>query len=559
MAKKNNISPFDYGLKEAKTGVDRYYVLLKSHSVALKEGVNVDYSGIDTIKLEIPEKPTRIPLTKDNDFKGCVIVIKNTSKDTYLFDKKITGTPIEFDKRLIDKGDFKMVDSLKSGRCLLWIEDENLWVANRRGHSYGHTRRDILLLENGKSKNSVVMPYNNSYSKPACKFVHLDNEPLVFTNLTIERDPGCTFLTHITLITGNDDVRIKNVTVHTPVSKLQGDRGFLIRSCTNVSFEDVRIEGSYSQKNHSGYGIFLDNVWNFKAKRLYGKANWGIFGNNNINTARIEDSQINRFDIHCYGRDVSFKNVEFFDFYNQYSSVYGTILHDKCTFTNFIPVLNEESYNSYVKHEVIFNECVFNSSPDNHFIFKISGLNEIRNTRHELIEKCLPNVSIRNMTINVTGGAKDFYLFYFRPTFMKVSDIGFISRIYIDGLSFVEKSKTPICSIYLSNVNMQTKRPVSCTLKNFKILQDSGINDATEKRDAVVLKANIPIKGGKIKMKNAENVVYVRGNQLSLLCFSINRVTIYPIIVIIFLTFFVGSKKFYKKRSQEKRKALRRP
>ena len=72
-----------------------------------------------------------------------------------------------------------------------------------------------------------------------------------------------------------------------------------------------------------------------------------MFGNNNINTALIENSEINRFDIHCYGRDISFKDVVFVNLYNQFSSTFGTIRFDRCTFRHFTPVLYEASYNSY--------------------------------------------------------------------------------------------------------------------------------------------------------------------------------------------------------------------
>lgn len=103
------ISPFEYGLKKARTDVERYAVLLKTHQAAVKSGVDVDYTGIDTIKLEIPPKPLRIPLTRYNDFKGCVIVLKNTVKKCWLFGTEEKATPIDVPKRVIDTGDFRKV------------------------------------------------------------------------------------------------------------------------------------------------------------------------------------------------------------------------------------------------------------------------------------------------------------------------------------------------------------------------------------------------------------------------------------------------------------------
>ena len=49
--KSKDVSPNDFGLAKAKTGVERYQVLVKTHKAALAAGVNVDYTGIDTIKI----------------------------------------------------------------------------------------------------------------------------------------------------------------------------------------------------------------------------------------------------------------------------------------------------------------------------------------------------------------------------------------------------------------------------------------------------------------------------------------------------------------------------
>lgn len=498
---RKDISPNDFGLTNAKTGEERYQVLAKTHKAALAAGVNVDYSSIDTIRIEIPKKSSRIPLTQYNDFKGCVFIVRNTSKKCWLFDRRDEGTQISIDIRLIDKGDFRSVDNLKRGRYLLIVEDENLWVQNRKGYKYGHTRKDVLLVENGKAKNSVVMPYDNAYSKPKCTFVKLVNEPLVIKNISIVRDPGCTFLTHIANISGADEVRIENVIIKTPESELTDDRGISIYNCTNVTMDNVRIEGTYSHTDHSGYGVFLNNVWNYKSTNMYGKANWGIFGNNNVNVARIEDSQINRFDIHCYGRDISFKNVSFFDLYNQYSSVYGTIQYDKCTFTNCVPVLNGSSYNAYVEHEVVMNNCVFNATPKKRFLIRAGNLKDVPNERQELADKYLPNVSINNLVVNMTEGAEDFFVFYEKKTVGGAKNLG-LSRITIDGLTINSSVEKPVKLMMLSNIEIGTRSPVDCELKNVVVNQPVKQSLFGSSCPNVQLKSNLTVKGGKIKMNN---------------------------------------------------------
>ena len=52
----HTLNPLQFGLKEAKSDVDRFYVLQRTHEEALKRGAEVSYSGIKQINLEIPPK-----------------------------------------------------------------------------------------------------------------------------------------------------------------------------------------------------------------------------------------------------------------------------------------------------------------------------------------------------------------------------------------------------------------------------------------------------------------------------------------------------------------------
>ena len=80
-----------------------------------------------------------------------------------------------------------------------------------------------------------------------------------------------------------------------------------------------------------------------------------MFGNNNVNKAMLQNCDINRFDIHCYGKDVSFEKCSFVDFYNQFSSVYCELYFRSCTFTSFFPILMEYSYNAYTGFDLVFD------------------------------------------------------------------------------------------------------------------------------------------------------------------------------------------------------------
>ena len=48
------LSPYEYGLAEAISDVERYNVLYRTHVSAIKSGRSVDYHGISKIYIEIP-------------------------------------------------------------------------------------------------------------------------------------------------------------------------------------------------------------------------------------------------------------------------------------------------------------------------------------------------------------------------------------------------------------------------------------------------------------------------------------------------------------------------
>ena len=48
------ISPLDYGLREATNGIERYYALYKAHSEAISRGTTVSYEGISSLDIELP-------------------------------------------------------------------------------------------------------------------------------------------------------------------------------------------------------------------------------------------------------------------------------------------------------------------------------------------------------------------------------------------------------------------------------------------------------------------------------------------------------------------------
>lgn len=496
---KRSVSPLSYGLLEAKTGLERYKILLEVHKEALEKGFIVSYKGIDVIDITIPKDAESIPLAADNDFSGCVFNVDNTSINAFLFcyvnkQESITVTPED-----IDRGCFYDVGALNKGCFLLRIEDQNPWVGNRKGYKYGHIRQDILLVKDGKARNKTVKPYNNEDSAPECQVYKLEYPYMRISNLTLNRANGCTKITNLCKIVGADNVIIKKVKINTPQNDMVNDQAINIIDCTNVTLEDVSINGTYSRSNYSGYGISMNNVWNFRANRLKAKGNWGVFGNNNINVVLIENSTINRFDIHCYGRDVRFKNVEFVDLYNQFSSTFGTIRFDNCTFNKFIPVLYESSYNAYTPHNVVFNRCTFLMGNKRDCLINAGSLIADVNSRKELKNKSWPNVTVNRMRVVLGDDNDSFNIFgvSIAPDFK--GQVDYLESIKIKDLIFENEGIIKPVKINVVNKNITTSKPVRVAINRLTAVSGSTLGTRINEGNVVV-----DIKRSTIKMTGTE-------------------------------------------------------
>lgn len=470
--RNKELSPYDFGLSHARNGEARYRVLYETHSAALAAGVNVNYDGIRSIDLEIPHGAKSIPLTNYNDFAGVIFNVKNTSTNMFLFSMTRKAEPIVVSKRDIDKGSFEVYPLLSKGRNLLVISDDKPWVENREGYSYGHVRKDIILIDNGQAKNEVVMPYNNTNSFPDCQYYPVAADSVVIKGITLNRSKESTAKTYLCSVNGIDNLALRDVAIHTPENDWVSDVAIVINDCTNVTFDNLIIDGTYSRKNHSGYGINMNNIWNLNVRKMAAHANWGVFGTNNINTASFSDSDINRFDIHCYGRDISFNNVIFRDNYNQFASVFGTIRFDNCSFLEFVPIVNGPSYNAYVNYDVIMNDCYFKQTKGTAMLIDEGYLDNRVNSRTEIAKRCLPNITINNLIVDIGGSINKFYLFYFRERSLTKQSISDVSSISINGITFQydEAESRPPVDFYTSNISVKVESPLQQEIHNVDII-----------------------------------------------------------------------------------------
>jgi hypothetical protein len=464
------LSPFDFGLETAETDSARYEVLYATHAHAVATGANVSYAGIESLTIEVPSEAAPIPLTRNSDFGGMTLTVKNYSKAKYLF--SLTDTiwnSIELKPEVADNGNFTEVEGLNEGIHLVVLEDLHPWVDNRTGYNYGAMRKDILLVRDGRAQNRPISPYSTDSTLLSAKTHFSDEELKTITGITIIRDTSSTAKTYCFYIDGINNLKIKRVNIYTLDPKnMYADNAIHIVNCTNITFEDVLIEGTYSRTSNYGYGILMNNVWNSTFLRLTAHANWGIFGTNNLSNTTLRNCDINRFDIHCYGRDAYIYNCMFSKLYNQFSSVFGTVLFDGCHFSDFVPVLIETSYNAYTPFDLTFKNCTFDAYSSRNYLISIGKVDKERNSRPELAQKCWPNIQIQNMTVNVKENLSKVILFY--PKGQISGNVGYISNVKINGLKFQYYDTIQPSSFVICNTGVISKNPINYEINNMELI-----------------------------------------------------------------------------------------
>ncbi len=470
------LSPWDFGLRDAASDSARFWVLWNTHHEAVAEGTTVTYKGIDTLDIEIPTDAKSIPLVHYNDFGNVVIRVKSTTKGLFLFSLCPPMEQIEGHNdtlcHAIDGGDFSTL-GISDSYWLVEVTDSTPWVRNREDHTYGHYRKELLRVRGLRSSDTPVLPYQGTASRPVIRGRRIEEEKVFFGNITLLRDSASTARVYLTDIENCVGVTMKNVTVVTPESTLNDDCIIKIYNCADVWIDSVTLMGSYSHKDHSGYGLLMDNLRDTRVSHLFARSEWGIFGTNNMCNTTMEDCDFDRFDIHCYGRDVAFKNCRQQNSYNQFSSVVGNISFDNCRFDNFTPVLIEDSYNAYTHFTLSMKRCDWHLTEDNHTLMKAGRINPAMAGREELDNNVsLPDVEIDSITLGYDKEVRELMLFQYTG----------------------RKQNAPIAGIQhiiLHNVIFEGAKPLDIEIANKKVLLHNMIQVEIPSKKGLIVKKNI--------------------------------------------------------------------
>ena len=450
-------------------GASLHERLMSIHTQAINNGDNITYPHARSINLVISTNtPYSIPLPVHTDFNNCHFTVKNnTNRDLALFSLYKAPVTISFGKDDIFKGNNLSTDYPALGPTpkLLRITDEH-WT-ERTGFTTNVSRNDLLYIEDYEIKNEPIAGYSECEVEPSYAFYSVTGEEIIVENAKFTRNPESTKITKFLWINGNYNVKVCNIEIFTPTSVniVEGDECFSIEDSAKLLFMNIIIHGTYSTESGAGYGFGMSNVYNssFINVECYNVI-WGLFGTNNTNVAYLYGCSINRFDIHCYGRDVVCENCTFKKtnelsstnhIFNRFSSMYGSIIYRNCSFERFRPLRIDPAYNAYTPFKLIMINCYLRVSNFSKSIIDLMNFDTTENEREELKKKYLPNIEIIGLSLHADADVSNIYVFKTDYDIEEpLSVLPSISHLNID-IDRFEKDGTNAVNLLYSDHNIE--------------------------------------------------------------------------------------------------------
>lgn len=411
----------------------------------------------------IPSDGNFIQLPPQVDFKGWTIIAENHKYNGTAYVKcplfsiekwsNEQKTDFHLTKADVDRGNYRMCPELCSGRKLLVLTDQKEWTYRTDTNDTGpFLRHDIIALNDGVPENKPIAPWDTPSTALSYYYHDANDVPVVIENLNFKRYSNVSNdydIAKLIRIDGKYDVTFRNITVEfVPNSgniNRTGDSCFEIYNSAHVKFKDITVNGTYSATNAYGYAFYLDNVYNLSFHNVTATGLWGVIGTKSLNRTYLKDCTMNRFDIHCYGRDVK---CMYCTFENNlinvrrscdYGSMYGTLHYEKCIFNQVVPVFLPNSYHTYTGFDFVMTDCIIvypdNSSPTNPGLYDViicAGIvgNPLQPQRPELQKTNWPNVHINNLKLHGFGSNSALTLFKLNdiPVNPSENTIGYISQ-----------------------------------------------------------------------------------------------------------------------------------
>lgn len=471
-----SVSPFDYGLREAATGQARFEALRRTHVAALNLGVSVDYTGVGTVELVIPSGAKPIPLTRETDFKGTVFRVHNDVGKFFLFSLENVFSKVSVSGSQIDEADYSAVPALASGLHILKVADDNHWVDDREGFDHPHDRADAFLVRDGVGSCGPVASYSTAATKINAEWCTADDSRKSLSNVTLERFAESTQNVCLASFRGQNNLYISNVTIRTPQGTgICGDTALDIRYCTNVLCEDMLFDGLYCEEHGSGYGLSINTTWNTTFRRITSHCLWAAFGCNNMQDSYLYDSDVERFDIHCYGKNITIRNSTLTGKGLPCSSLFGTVRCEDVKFVSCFLFAYRDDYNSYTPFDIVIRNCEMWVNGQNGLI-SMGQLDKGLNARPELSKKSWPNLDIDGLTVHLPAGMPSFSFYYINDMQRYPDPVGYISSVKVKNMTYLYSSSATF-KLYVVTYPLKIDRQFNIELDNLDLAPEGYVGN----------------------------------------------------------------------------------
>ena len=475
----------------------RYWALYDAQAAAAEQGTSVDYSAYRgrLLRIAIPAGAKSIPLAKENNFCDMMLEVSNLTKDMTLFSRTGKAEKVELRATQVDSGWYADHEALRQGVWLIALRDAHPWVAERKGYGYAVYRQDLVMLQDGVAMNRPVMPYSTDSTLLTANAIRTEEVSLRVENLHIRRCPESTHITRAISVSNLCGVTLRNITIATPQYhafksrmrepleafnkqweqryghkashitsatrtrvKLEHDGAIGVSNCFNVRLEDIIVDGTHTVPGSYGYAFSVNNTVEVALNGVKADANWGVFGANNMSATHLKGCHLNRFDVHCYGRDVECHECVFHSKQTQFSSFYGKVIFRQCLFDDCVPVRIRGDYNAHTGFDILMEDCTFRTTLSHHHLVNIILYDTCTNRRPELRERCFPNIEVRGLTVEMPRGVR--VLDVYHPTGVKqlcLNGVGYLSHVRLKGVTLKAGARLINPTVRTSSCPIKTK------------------------------------------------------------------------------------------------------
>lgn len=262
----------------------------------------------------------------DYNFDGLTLDCTNNNSQRNLF--SLVSEPLSSEASTIE--DLAADEIFNMARGLIFAYDPTPLYKRSGDHDYNYFRHDVFLVENNIVLGSPCLPYD-AETQLELSYIILNYNSTQVRNLNVIRRGDADLRVLYAVYQYN--LIVDNLCVDTLVNFDEMDGAFSIDNVHTLIFNNITINKGYRDTRGANYIFELYWITNLLCNNIKAAySTWGCFGTRGINGAHIQNSTINRFDIHCYGKNILATNCIFVNNFNQCQCTTGYITFRNCSF-----------------------------------------------------------------------------------------------------------------------------------------------------------------------------------------------------------------------------------